>query len=353
MPRLPRLDHPGSWHHVMNRGIARRTVFESRADVRMFLALLALEVRRGTIEVHAYALLTTHVHLLLRSPRRELSQAMQRVFNGYVRYFNRTRRRDGSLFRGRFRSRPVESRTYRLLLVPYIDQNAVRAGLARRPGDYPYGSARAWALGKAPPWLAQDWIAEVLRVPSAHEPGADVRYERFFGWHVGAELVQVVEGRLAMRRACEDPLEDLFGAAPLRVQDWMMRKAALADQTRPGLPLVPARTLLDAWRCHRPALRGSVRGRRGPGRLTCHVARVALLRDLCGLTHERIAALLHASPSQARLDARRHVVLLREDPEYAKACGAVAAEALARTFGRRAPPQVPGKLYECEPGTVP
>ena len=349
MPRLPRNDHPGSWHHVMNRGIARRTTFESRADVRMFLALLALEVRRGLLEVHAYAVLTTHVHLLVRSLRGELAHAMQRVFNGYVRYFNRTRRRDGSLFRGRYRSRPVESRIYRALLVPYIDFNAVRAGAAQRPADHAYGSARAWFRGKAPPWLAHDWIAEVLRVPGIGAPDAWARYQQYFGWYVGPELLRVVEGRLAIRRACEDPLESLVLGTPARVQEWMIRKAALADQTRPGLPLAPPRIVLAVWQSSLASIEGVVRGRSGPCRLRCHVARAGLLRDLCGLTYARIGALVRGSASQARADLQRHASLLRTDRRYLEACAKIASEALHRTHGGRAPL---GEPREYEPGTV-
>ena len=67
MARRPRQDHPGSWHHVFARGLAHRTVFESERDIRVFKCLLALEVRRGTLEVHCRVFVTTHVHMLLRS----------------------------------------------------------------------------------------------------------------------------------------------------------------------------------------------------------------------------------------------------------------------------------------------
>lgn len=73
------MDEPGSWHHVMNRGVARRTVFEHAADVRRFQMLLALEVRVRRIEVHAFAFLATHFHLLLRSVHGELSGCMRRI----------------------------------------------------------------------------------------------------------------------------------------------------------------------------------------------------------------------------------------------------------------------------------
>jgi len=92
----------------MNRGIARRTVFESGADVREFLAQDARAVLAGWIEVRAYCLMATHFDLLVPSPAGALSTAMRAVQNEYVRWFNRRRRRDGALFRWRFRSKVVE-----------------------------------------------------------------------------------------------------------------------------------------------------------------------------------------------------------------------------------------------------
>ena len=104
MARQPRHDDPGSWHHVMNRALARRSLFETSEDIRFFLACVARAVRRGQIEVHAWCILTTHFHMLVRSPKGELSAAMRRIQNRYVRHFNRKRRRDGTLVRGRYRS---------------------------------------------------------------------------------------------------------------------------------------------------------------------------------------------------------------------------------------------------------
>ncbi len=153
MARSPRCDGPGVWHHVMNRGIARRAVFEDSRDVRFFLSRLARAVRAGSIEVHSYCVMTTHFHLLVRSPDGNLSRAMCRVLDDYVRRFNRIRKRDGSLFRGRFRSRPVESLEYRRRLVHYIDANPVLAGLVATHALYPHGSAHWYAQDSGPIWL--------------------------------------------------------------------------------------------------------------------------------------------------------------------------------------------------------
>ena len=163
MTRRPRLDGPGAWHHVMNRGIARRTLFEGSEDIRFFLSRLAGCVRRRQLEVHAYCVLTTHFHLLVRSPGGELSAVMRQAQLEYVRRFNRKRRRDGPLMRGRFTSKLVLSLTYRRVLVRYIDANPVRAGICTDPREYPFGSASQYARRAGPPWGVRSWVEGFVR----------------------------------------------------------------------------------------------------------------------------------------------------------------------------------------------
>jgi hypothetical protein len=324
-----REDHPGSWHHMFARGIARRTVFESVRDVRVFKCLLALEVRRGTLEVHGLAFLPSHVHLLLRSPRGELSAALKRVFAGFVRWFNRSRRRDGSLFRGRFGSRPVTSDIDRLNVIAYIDGNAVQAGLAPTPEAYAHGSARFWAGARVPPWFATEFVAQALGVAGPDAPGAWEGYQRVLGPRAGSPLARLIEERLARGAVEEDPLDDLVAAAPARVYDWMVRKAALADQTRPGIPVVDGETVDAAWTRSSARITGEVRGRHGPERTLAQVARVALLRDLGGLSHTQIAARCEVSLAECRTRYRLHASRLTRDAAYSAACNVIVSEALA------------------------
>jgi len=85
---------PGTWHHVYNRGIDKRVIFATRADYVHFKSLMACSVRRGEIEIHAFCLLGTHFHLLVRIPQGgDLSKAMGRIQNAYARWFNRRSRR--------------------------------------------------------------------------------------------------------------------------------------------------------------------------------------------------------------------------------------------------------------------
>jgi len=121
----------------MNRGTARRVVFPGRAAIRAFLAALACAVRRGEIEVHVFGLLPTHVHLLVRSPRGRLCEALRRTQNDFVRRTNRRARRDGPMFRGRFKSVAVLSERYHDILVRYIEANPVVARSVPRAEDSP------------------------------------------------------------------------------------------------------------------------------------------------------------------------------------------------------------------------
>ena len=196
MTRLPRFDVPGTWVHVMNRGLARRPIFENADDIRYFLALVACAVRRGEIEVHAFCVLTTHFHLLVRSPSGQLSEAMRRIQNEYVRYFNRSRRRDGPLFRGRFISKPVRSERYRRILVRYIDANAVLAGLAGLPWDYPHGSAARFASGRVPKWLARYWVLDAQTAIDASSPRH--RYVALWGRTPSQAEQELVLSRLSL-----------------------------------------------------------------------------------------------------------------------------------------------------------
>lgn len=330
MPRSPRFDQPGRWFHVVNRGIARRAVFENDNDVRHFLSRAARSVRRGELEVHAFCVMATHFHLLVRSPSAQLSEAMRRIQNEYVRYFNRTRRRDGPLFRGRFLSKPVLSVIYRRILVRYIDHNPVKARIVKRPWLYPHGSAWRFASGKVPRWLSSDWILGTSSPEPS--PGSGTDYVGIWGRSPSGAEWDLVEQRLRGRTPTEDPLDDLVGAASPRVRDWMVRKARLADGTRPGVACVPARTV----QCVTDDLRHA--GRRlihrtsgGQWRDAWGIALAGLLRQLAGLKQRETAERLGVSTSMVARRLRTHERLCRT-PEYATRLGRVAVLCIRAAF---------------------
>ncbi len=102
MGRPLRVDQPGQWHQVYNRGARGQPIFLNDDDRLHFLYLLGVITHRWNIEIHAYALMTNHFHLLVHCPDGNLSPAMQYLFSNYVRAFNKRHGFDGPLFRGRF-----------------------------------------------------------------------------------------------------------------------------------------------------------------------------------------------------------------------------------------------------------
>ena len=335
MARSMRCDGPEVWHHVMNRGIARRTVFEDTRDVRFFLACLARAIRAGRLEVHAYCILTTHFHLLVRSTEHGLSRAMCRVTNDYVRWFNRSRRRDGPLFRGRFRSRPVRSLEYRFRLIQYIDANPVLAGLVETPGLYPHGSARWYARKRGPIWLHRRWIEDEVRESCGAPTYAPGDYRELFAPPIRPALARVIERRIESGSRAPDALDDLLGAAPARVLAWMRHKAFVADGTCIDLPVCDPDDVCElvseeregrsAWRLEGPQPSGGA----------WQLIGIALLRDLCGLAWAEIGARMSTSDQGAIRAYRRHGLVLETVTEYAEVIARLASTAIARCYGER------------------
>ncbi|MGA0570198.1 transposase [Variovorax sp. VNK109] len=141
MARLPRLTLPDYPHHVIQRGNNRQPVFLSRGDREFFLSLLGEHAAAHQVAIHAYVLMDNHFHLLA-TPRtaQGLPKMMQSLGRRYVRYFNDRNQRSGTLWEGRYKSTIIQSETYLLACLAYIDLNPVRAGIAASAADYGWSS---------------------------------------------------------------------------------------------------------------------------------------------------------------------------------------------------------------------
>ena len=141
MPRRARLSVPCIAWHIIQRGNNRAVCFHAEEDYRRYLDDLAEQSRRFGCAIHAYMLMTNHVHLLL-TPHKADSAAlmMKHLGQRYVQYVNRTYRRSGTLWEGRFRSCLTQSEGYVLACYRYIELNPVRAGMVRQPRDYRWSS---------------------------------------------------------------------------------------------------------------------------------------------------------------------------------------------------------------------
>ena len=132
MARPLRIEYPGAWYHVMNRGVDRQPIFLHDAHRESFLSLLSDISRSYQVEIHAYCLMNNHYHLLVRTPLGNISRAMRHLNGVYTQRFNSMEKRDGSLFRGRFKAILVEADEYLLRLSRYIHLNPVAAKLVKR-----------------------------------------------------------------------------------------------------------------------------------------------------------------------------------------------------------------------------
>ncbi|HUT55270.1 MAG TPA: transposase [bacterium] len=188
MGRIARVVAPKCPHHVVQRGNNRGPVFFSDGDRRLYLAILASQCRRHGLALHAYCLMTNHVHLVAtpRDPA-SLANAVGRAHWVYAQKLNRRLGRSGHLWQGRFHSCPMDD-AYFLSAMAYVELNPVRAGICESPADYEWSTARAH-LGLASPaaiaidnarWerltrpTGVDW-SEYL---SSFEPGLDLDHLR-------------------------------------------------------------------------------------------------------------------------------------------------------------------------------
>jgi putative transposase len=148
MPRRARLILPGIPLHLIQRGNNRQVCFFADDDYRLYLDWLKDYADKAGCSIHAYVLMTNHVHLLVSSSYRDgVSTMMKRLGQRYVQYVNRTYGRSGTLWEGRFRSCLTQEEDYLLACQRYVELNPVRAGMVDHPADYPWSSYRANAQG--------------------------------------------------------------------------------------------------------------------------------------------------------------------------------------------------------------
>ncbi len=192
MARLPRNVVPGLPLHVIQRGNNRQAVFFAESDYRLYLESLRLAAERSGCAVHAYVMMTNHVHLLVTpATENSLARLMQSVGRRYVRYVNGVYQRTGTLWEGRFKSAVIESERYLLTCMRYIELNPVRAGMVEQPGEYRWSSYRRNALGQL------DSVIDVHALYAAlgHDPAAcQSAYRSLFLGHTDSDDLLAIRG---------------------------------------------------------------------------------------------------------------------------------------------------------------
>lgn len=200
MARQARLTVPGYAHHIIQRGNNRQAVVLDDEDRRRLLEGIQEHGAAAQVAVHAYVLMSNHLHLLVTPATAEgVPRLMQALGRSYVRHFNRRHERSGTLFEGRYRSTLIESERYLLACMAYIDLNPVRAGMVAGAADYPWSSyghlvglrvdplisphPLYWALGNTP-FERERAYAQLVEAAQ----GSTVQAELAQGVHAGRAL---------------------------------------------------------------------------------------------------------------------------------------------------------------------
>ena len=157
MARRLRIEYEGAIYHIMARGNARQKIVRDDVDRTRLVGGLEHTVSRCGWELLSYAFLDNHLHLLVKTPRPNLSAGMQGFLSGYALWLSRRRQRMGHLFQGRYRAEMIEDESYYWTVSRYIHLNPVRAGLVARPEQWPWSSYPGYyAARRRQPWVAHE-----------------------------------------------------------------------------------------------------------------------------------------------------------------------------------------------------
>ena len=218
MARLPRLTVPGYPHHLIQRGNNRQAIVAATGDYEMLLSLLADNAAKFGVALHAYVVMSNHFHLLATPESAEAIPAMmQAVGRRYVRYFNDTQGRTGTLWEGRYRSAVIQADRHMMACMAYIDLNPVRAGLVAQAGDYVWSShghyigrktdklitphPLYWELGNTP-FAREAAYADLVRAGVSDQQRADLTQSVLSGWALGeGDFVADLQKKTARRVA--------------------------------------------------------------------------------------------------------------------------------------------------------
>ena len=190
MARLSRICLPDIPQHIIQRGNNRQVCFASEEDFAAYAHWLDEYSQKYKVAIHSWVFMTNHVHLLA-TPETEdgVSRMMQTLGRHYVRYFNYTYQRTGTLWEGRFKSCVVDAESYLLICQRYIELNPVRAEMVEAPGDYRWSSFQANGLGKEAKLCRPHRIYQALGKTIKSRTKA---YRDLFAGHLDASILHQI-----------------------------------------------------------------------------------------------------------------------------------------------------------------
>jgi putative transposase len=228
MPRRARLTLPNVPMHVIQRGNNRQACFFADEDYRFYLEWLKEYAAKSKCRIHAYVLMTNHVHLLVSSDSGNgIGALMKALGQRYVQYVNRTYGRSGSLWEGRFRSCLTQEESYLLGCQRYIELNPVRAGMVAHPAEYPWSSYRAHAQGEASSLITPHALYVAL---GSDQTAREAAYRELFRHELESGLVDAIRtatnGNFALGNArFGDEISRALGQRAVRGKPGRPRKA--------------------------------------------------------------------------------------------------------------------------------
>jgi len=208
MARPLRIEYDGAVYHVTARGNARKAIFRGDEDRLTFLNTLAGVNERYNWICHGYCLMNNHYHLIIETPDGNLSKGMRQLNGVYTQGYNRSHRRVGHVFQGRYKAILIEKDSHLLETCRYVVLNPVRAKAASHPGQWKWSSYRA-TVGTEPPHpaLTRDWV---LGQFGSKKKEAEGQYREFVEAGVGEETIwKKVKGQSILGE--EEFIEGLIG----------------------------------------------------------------------------------------------------------------------------------------------
>ncbi len=246
MARPIRVEFEGAVYHVMARGNERRAIFRSDDDRKLFLQTVGEMASQFGVVVHVYCLMPNHYHLVVETPRGNLSRAIGWLQVTYTVRFNRRHRRSGHLFQGRFKAQVVEADDYGRVLVRYVHLNPVRPRRKSEPvpveragelAGYVWSSHRAYAgLGAKAPWLSLEWLRYWGRTVGAAQGEYRAEMAAAFGQRLASpwEALRggLVLGAEELWEKVQGMVETKAGQATVEEVRWVERQGAGQVQQR-------------------------------------------------------------------------------------------------------------------------
>lgn len=286
MSRPLRIQYPGAWYHIMNRGLGRTAIFSDAEDRKLFFKTLEEAIKLWKIRVHAYSLMDNHYHLLIETPLGNLSRAMRAINGVYTQRFNRRHKQDGPLMRGRFKSILVDRDSYLLELIRYIHLNGVRAFQYRSPKEDPYTSHRAYLqFHPFSSWLTTEVVLSQFH---SNPTQARKRFDQFVSEGVSEELRKTLASKkwpaILGSKAFIGRIRDKHLSGKKRFIEIPQAKGLLITQ-EPGEVL---RKVSQAYRTDIKKITARSSAKRNPARQ----AAMILLRYACRLSYAKIGEIL-------------------------------------------------------------